>query len=184
MNVLIQTRLKILAIVFLVLLPACSNFQSAPEAFVYDCAFNYFDYDADAPHIETQRLSDVFVWIKRRVKGELRFSPGKKLAEDIERKHFKKIRYVDSSWVDRKIWVIPASATKNNNPMSVVIDKRGDTYFIIRINEEHVPMLRHQKGVTLVNGGVCNVEEHPWLISSGSSLSDGQASEPAEPEQS
>ena len=162
----LHRHVRPLFFVFLALVGAqgCTVKQALPERFTYDCNFNYFDYDQAAPHIETQRLSDVFVWIQRRMKGELQHSPGKALARDIERKHFATRSYEDPAIIDRNIWVVSAAVTKNNNPMNVIIDKRGPNYFITRVNDQHVSMLGLTQGFLWASGGACNTVEYPWLL--------------------
>ena len=157
---------KLATTVFLTLLfSACASQQAIQPDIEYDCSFDYFEYSPDAPHIKTDRLSDVFVWIQTRMKGALSEPPGTSLMRQIELFHFRDQKAQRPGFVHRKIWTISAESTKNNNPMNVIIDKRDQTYYITRVEDKHVEWLDFASGVLYKLNSLCPIEEYPWLES-------------------
>lgn len=155
----ILKTVSLLMLFALLFATSCSTQVAIPENFKYSCTFDYFKFQPDAPHLKTKQLGEVFAWINKRLKGGTVQGDGFKLAKKVESSHFRDKKINKPDKVFRRIWLIPAAATKKNNPMNVMVDKRGDTYFIIRVDDKHVSNLYFGKNIFMALGGWCPAAE-------------------------
>lgn len=141
-----------LALSFLI---SCQSTPEIPTRVKYDCSFDASDYFPDAPRLEVEKLTELFTWISKRVKGGLVQGQGWTLSKRIEKDHWGISGYRDEQPV-RIIWLVPSELTKNNNPMNIIIDRRGDNYVLTRIDEEHREAFRFRKSWFRLNLGYCD----------------------------
>ena len=112
-----------------------------PELMAYDCDFYLEQYLPDAPKLEFGKLSELFVWINKRVAGGLKYNPGRTFAQSVESGHWRQVAADDEGKFVRSIWLIPASVTNKGNPMNVLLERRADGYVVTRIYDEHLQAL-------------------------------------------
>ena len=112
-----------------------------PERVTYDCDFYLEQYLPVAPRLEFNKLTELFLWIKKRIAGDLRQDPGQRFVSAVEAGHWRKVATDDEGKFVRSIWLIPASATNKSNPMHVLLERRADGYIVTRIYDEHLQAL-------------------------------------------
>ena len=115
--------------------------EKLPERVEYDCSFYVKHYLADAPKLEFGKLSELFVWINRRVAGGLKHNPGRTFASSVESGHWRQTATDDEGKFIRSIWLIPSSVTNKGNPMNVLLERRADSYIVTRVYDEHLQAL-------------------------------------------
>jgi hypothetical protein len=113
----------------------------SPERVTYDCDFHLEQYLPDAPRLEFSKLSELFLWIKKRVAGGLQQNPGQRFVSAVESGHWRQVATDDEGKFVRSIWLIPSSATNKSNPMNVLLERRADGYIVTRIYDEHLQAL-------------------------------------------
>ena len=113
----------------------------SPERVTYDCDFHLEQYLPDAPRLEFSKLSELFLWIKKRVAGGFQQNPGQRFVSAVESGHWRQVATDDEGKFVRSIWLIPSSATNKSNPMNVLLERRADGYIVTRIYDEHLQAL-------------------------------------------
>ena len=112
-----------------------------PERVTYNCDFYLEQYLPDAPRLEFSKLTELFLWIKKRIAGDLRQDPGQRFVSAVESGHWRQAVTDDEGRFIRSIWLIPSSVTNKGNPMNVLLERRGGSYTVTRIYDEYLQAL-------------------------------------------
>ena len=124
-----------------VFLFGCSSTPKPPDKVLYTCDFYVSDYYPDAPsRVLDDRISSLMVWFHNRMKGGFSLEPGTRAFQRIEQNLTNRNTAYDNK-VLRSIWLIPANLTKNNNPMNVMLERRGEELILTRIPEKELDRL-------------------------------------------
>ena len=121
--------------------PSAAVVPKLPERVTYNCDFYLEQYLPDAPRLEFSKLSELFLWIKKRVAGGLKQNPGQRFVSAVESGHWRQAAMDDEDKFVRSIWLIPSSVTNKGNPMNVLLERRAGSYIVTRIYDEHLQAL-------------------------------------------
>lgn len=121
--------------------PSAAVVPNLPERVTYNCDFYLEQYLPDAPRLEFSKLSELFLWIKKRLAGGLKQNPGQRFVSAVESGHWRQAVTDDKGRFIRSIWLIPSSVTNKGNPMNVLLERRGDSYIVTRVYDEHLKAL-------------------------------------------
>lgn len=139
----------------LVFLLGCSSTPKPPDKVLYTCDFVASDYYPDAPsRVLDDRVSSLMVWFHNRMKGGFNLDPGWQVFRRLERNLINRNQAYDDK-ILHTIWLIPANLTKNNNPMNVMLERRGEELILTRIPEKELDRLGFANRLRLVFEKYC-----------------------------
>lgn len=125
----------ICCLLVLLFVGACKTTPPLPEKVFYRCDFDIATYYPDAESREIETLSELLVWINKRVRGKFPVGHSISLSHHVQQK-IAAFPATNDDKERRMIWLLPSEMMKGKTPISVMIDRRDGKFILTKVNEE------------------------------------------------